>query len=47
MPARLASTMMVAMIATQPPSQPTYGPKALVVQVKDVPQSGSTRLNSR
>ena len=39
--------MMVARIAAQPPSQPTYGPKALVVQVNDVPQSGATLLSSR
>ena len=39
--------MIVASTAAQPPSQPTYGPKALVVQVNEVPQSGTTRLNSR
>ena len=39
--------MIVAMTATQPPSHPTYGPNARVVQVNEVPQSGSTRLNSR
>jgi hypothetical protein len=39
--------MIVARIAAQPPSHPTYGPKALVVQVNEVPQSGATLLNSR
>ena len=39
--------MTVARIAAQPPSQPTYGPKALVVQVKEVPQSGATLFSSR
>ena len=40
MPARFASTMIVASTATQPPIHPTYGPNALVVQVNEVPQSG-------
>ena len=39
--------MIVARMAAHPPSHPTYGPKARVVQVNDVPQSGSTLLNSR
>ena len=39
--------MTVARMAAQPPSHPTYGPKALVVQVNDVPQSGATLLSSR
>jgi hypothetical protein len=39
--------MMVASSAPQPAIQPRYGLKALVAQVKDVPQSGATRLSSR
>ena len=39
--------MTVARIAVQPPMQPTYGPKALVVQVNEVPQSGATWFSSR
>ena len=39
--------MIVAITAVQPPSQPTYGPNALLVQVNDVPLSGMIVLNSR
>ena len=39
--------MIVAITAVQPPSQPMYGPNAFDVQVKDVPLSGITLLNSR
>ena len=39
--------MTVAMMAAQPPSHPTYGPKAFVVHVNDVPQSGATLFSSR
>ena len=35
------------MTAAQPPSHPTYGPNALVVQVNDVPLSGTTLFSSR
>ena len=39
--ARLAMTRMSAATMAHPPSQPVFGPKARVPQVKVVPQSGS------
>jgi hypothetical protein len=45
-PARLERTMIIAITAPHPPSHPRYGPKALVVQVNEVPASGATLLNS-
>ena len=39
--------MIVASSAPQPHIQPTWGSNALVVQVKDVPQSGASRFSSR
>lgn len=39
--------MIVAMTRPQPHIQPILGPKAFTVQVKEVPQSGMTRLSSR
>ena len=44
---RLAITMMSAAMSPQPPIQPARGPKARAVQVKVVPQSGSTLFSSR
>jgi len=38
---------MPATATPQPPIQPTHGPKALVPQVKVVPQSGTALLSSR
>jgi hypothetical protein len=46
-PARFDSTMIVASSAPHPAIHPTHGLKALVAHVKDVPQSGATRLSSR
>lgn len=46
-PARLESTMIVAITRPQPHIQPIRGPKALTVQVKEVPQSGMALLSSR
>ena len=46
-PARLDSTMMIASTRPQPHIQPMWGPKALTVQVNDVPASGTTLLSSR
>ena len=37
-------TMMSATMIAQPPSQPAYGPIALVTHEKVVPQSGSARF---
>ena len=47
MPARLDNTRIVATISPHPAIQPTYGPKALVAQVKLVPESGMALLSSR
>lgn len=46
-PARLDSTMIVAITRPQPHIQPTRGPNAFTVQVKEVPQSGIARFSSR
>lgn len=46
-PARFDRTMIVAMTRPQPHIQPTRGPNALTVQVKEVPQSGMALLSSR
>ncbi|CAM5269118.1 hypothetical protein SGLAM104S_02549 [Streptomyces glaucescens] len=46
-PARLESTMIVAITSPQPHIQPTFGPNAFTVQVKEVPQSGITLFSSR
>lgn len=46
-PARLDSTMIVAMTRPQPHIQPTRGPKAFTVHVNDVPQSGMALFSSR
>ena len=45
--ATLASTMIAETATPQPPIQPIQGPKALVPQVKVVPQSGMARFSSR
>ena len=39
--------MIVASTMPQPHIQPTYGPKALVDQVNDAPQSGLSEFSSR
>ena len=39
--------MTVAETSPHPPSQPIYGPNALVAQVKEVPLSGASAFNSR
>ncbi len=44
--ARLAITRMSAATIPHPPNHPDRGPKARVVQVKVVPQSGSALFNS-
>lgn len=45
--ATLASTMIADTARPHPPIHPIHGPKALVPQVKVVPQSGVSRESSR
>lgn len=46
-PARLDSTITVAITRPHPHIQPTCGPNAFTVQVKEVPQSGTALFSSR
>lgn len=45
--ARLDSTITEAAMSPQPPIHPTYGPKACVAQVNDVPESGTRVFSAR